>query len=74
MLVSLAALLTLQITATAFLAIFHQVLAFAGPSDARFLESSLIFVDHFFVILVIVNCALATVRFTTRGGSDSMAR
>jgi len=61
MFVALSTLVTFEISAMAFLAIFHEVLTLTRPSGARLLEASFLFVIHVFIILFVVNCALASI-------------
>lgn len=64
MLISLATCPTFEFTAVGFFAILHQVLTFASSSHTGLFECRLFIVIHF-IILLVVNGALAPVRFTS---------
>jgi hypothetical protein len=60
MLVSLSALVTLEISGRSLLAIFREMLSFAGPTNTGLFKLILIIVVHLFV-LIVINCALAPI-------------
>jgi hypothetical protein len=72
MFVSLSTLIALQIIAINLLAIFHEVLSFASSSHTRLLEISFFVVIHF-IILVILDRALSSLRFTACSQSNLVA-
>ncbi len=72
-LVSLSTLVTLEITGVGLLAVFNEMLSFAGSANTRFFEDILVvFVIHI-IILIIFDCTLSTVRFPARRQSDFVA-
>jgi hypothetical protein len=64
MFVSFPTLVAFEFTAIGLLAVLHQVLTFTSASDTGLLKRSLFVVIHF-IVLFVINGALAPVDFTS---------
>lgn len=72
-LIALSTFVTFEVTGIGLLAVFHEMLSFAGSAVPRLLEPFLVFLVHI-LVLIVFNRALAAIKFTTRCQPDSVTR